>query len=149
MLRQAVVGSREVRAASTLAGAAAFVAVAASIALPGRLSSPARRVANADADARGPIYNIAVDDDAMRRAGELVPDDARYALWWSASSPQYEHDLLGAALLYFTPALPVRDARDADWVLSYLADPRLPEGVRALASVELADGVELIRVEPS
>lgn len=116
--------------------------------LPGRLSSPVQRLVNVDADTASPIYDIPVDDAAMRRAGEIVPDDAFFYFSWPSDEPQYEHDLNGATHLYFSPAIPVRDPARAEWFLGYLVPPAVPEGRRVVKRFRLGKDVELVRVAP-
>jgi hypothetical protein len=125
-----------------LAGATLVLALA-----PGRLSSPIRRLAAYRADTRDPIYNFPLDRRAIRRAGAILPDSksARYYIH-TRPEPQLGHDLIGAGLLFFLPAVPVPGPREAQWVLSYQAPTLLPRGVRALTTYPLGDRIYLIRV---
>lgn len=130
--------------------AAVVAAVVGAVAFaPQPLSSPIRRVANYRADSANPIFNVPLDAGALRRAGELIPDDARET-WFvhTRPEPQLGHDLLGAGLLFFTPALPAADAARARWILSYEARTRLPAGVEAQRTYRLGDAVYLVRVRP-
>lgn len=116
--------------------------------LPGRLSSPVDRLVNVEPDTASPIYNVPVDDAAMRRAGEIVPDDVLYFVTWPEAQPQYEHDLHGAAHMYLSPALPVRDPARAEWVLAYLVPAPVPTGKRVVQRFRLGTDLEVLEVEP-
>jgi hypothetical protein len=92
-----------------------------------------------------PFWDISVDGPAFRRAAADIRRGDTYYLWYPASQPQYSHDLLGAGLLFLTPALPVQDPHDADWIVSYDAPRLTPPGIRAVSVVRLAKGIALVR----
>ena len=114
---------------------------------PGRLSAPIRRLANYRADTRDPIYNAPLDAQAIRRAGALLPNsrDITYYIH-TRPEPQLGHDLIGAGLLFFLPAVPVPSPREAQWVLSYDAGRLVPRGVRAERTYRVGKRIYLIRV---
>ena len=114
---------------------------------PGRLSGPIRRLANYRADTRDPIYNAPVDRRAIRRAGAILPDSRGVTYYiHTRPEPQLGHDLIGAGLLFFLPAVPVPSPREAQWVLSYDAPTRLPKGVRGERTYRVGKRIYLIRV---
>jgi hypothetical protein len=117
---------------------------------PGRLSSPIRRLAAYRADTREPIYNFPLDRRAIRRAGAILPD-SRSATYYihTRPEPQLGHDLIGAGLLFFLPAVAVPGPFDAQWVLSYQAPTLVPKGVVAGKTYRLGDRIYLIRVRPA
>ena len=116
---------------------------------PGPIGSPIRKLANYRADTRDPIYNWPLDPRAIRRAGTILPDSesATYYIY-TRPEPQLGHDLIGAGLLFFLPALAVPDPREARWVLSYEAPTLLPGGVHAERTYELGRRIYLVRVRP-
>jgi len=126
----AVSGTRlSARGRALLVTALAALTVLVAVA-PRPLSSPIARLANYDADGPLPIYNVPIDDAALRRAGELLPDDVTYYIH-SRDEPGFtvfDHDLRGAAYLYLLPALPVQKPEDAEWLLSYRAEDPPPFG---------------------
>ena len=114
---------------------------------PGRLSGPIRRLANYDADTRDPIYNAPLDGRAIRRAGAILPDSRGVTYYiHTRPEPQLGHDLIGAGLLFFLPAVPVPSPFEAQWVLSYDAPTRLPKGVHGERTYRVGKGIYLIRV---
>ena len=114
---------------------------------PGRLSGPIRRLANYRADTRDPIYNAPIDGRAIRRAGAILPDSRGVTYYiHTRPVPQLGHDLIGAGLLFFLPAVPVPSPREAQWVLSYDAPTLLPKGVRAEKTYRVGERIYLIRV---
>ncbi|MDX6507988.1 MAG: hypothetical protein QOG06_2632 [Gaiellaceae bacterium] len=114
---------------------------------PGRLGTPIRRLANYRADTRDPIYNAPLDAAAIRRAGELIPNSRRETYYiYTRPEPQLGHDLIGAGLLFFLPALAVPDPKDARWVLSYEAPTLLPRGLRPQRTYRLGRKVFLVRI---
>jgi hypothetical protein len=114
---------------------------------PGRLSGPVRRLANYRADTRDPIYNAPLDPLAIRRAGAILPNSRSVTYYiHTRPEPQLGHDLIGAGLLFFLPAVPVPSPRKAQWILSYDAATRLPKGVRAERSYTVGKRIYLIRV---
>jgi hypothetical protein len=114
---------------------------------PGRLSAPIRRLANYRADTRDPIYNAPLDAQAIRRAGALLPNSRGVTYYiHTRPEPQLGHDLIGAGLLFFLPAVPVPSPREAQWILSYEAPTRLPKGLRAERTYDLGRRIYLIRV---
>jgi hypothetical protein len=116
-------------------GVAAGAAVA-SIALVPRASSPLLRVfpryspavhhlPGRSLDAGDPIYfhvgyqrAARVDTAAIRRAGELVPNDAIYYVRTPASDPT-RGDIVLAAQLFLLPAVQSKNPSAAGWILSY------------------------------
>jgi hypothetical protein len=129
---------------------ALFPALAAVFALLALVPAPARsplgRVASFDADRPDPRYDAPVDAAAIRRAAELLPDDATYYVHAPGVDPLLQGNLKAAGQLFFTPALPVQDPAAAGWVLSYRAEPRLPPGLTSRASTRVGPGVFLVRV---
>jgi hypothetical protein len=85
-----------------------------------------------------------VDVDAIRRAGELAPDDAPYYV--QAREPLLE-DIRRVARLYFLPSVEVRRATDAEWILVFRSGA--PPRVQALESIALSGDVSLLRVRSS
>jgi hypothetical protein len=131
----------------------AIVAAVALLALGGLLvpspaDSPLGRVANVDGDGRDPLWDTPVDGAAMRRAGELLPDDARYLLWAPAAPPLLQGNLKAAGQLFLAPALPVQDPAAARWVLSYRASPSLPPDLEAGETSRVGPGILLVRIAP-
>jgi hypothetical protein len=116
-----------------------------------RLDGPVSRLANYRADSADPIWDNSrgprpTDGAALRRAGELLPAHAAYWLDVDQSVPGLQHDVEGAALLFFAPALRVERPADADWVLNYGARPLLPPGLRPERVYRLGAGVALVQV---
>ena len=127
--------------------AAVFLLALALAFAPRPLSSPIRKVANYRADSREPIYNVPLDGSALRRAGKIVSASGAVPYYiHTRPEPQLGHDLIGATLLFFLPARPVPNPRDAEWVLDYQAPTRLPPGVLAVRTYDLGDGIFLVRV---
>jgi len=91
-----------------------------------------------------PSWDIPVDGSAFRRAAAFVDAGSTYYLWYPAAQTQYSHDLLGAGLLFLTPALPVWEPSDADWVVSYRARTLVPPGFPAGRTIRLANGIYLV-----
>jgi hypothetical protein len=126
---------------------AALASVAVTIALlPTPVGRLFDRLANADSDGPTPLYNVPVDDAALRRAGALLPDDARYYIHTQPDAAQLRHDLLGAAYLYLAPAIPLRAPAGAQWVLSYGTPTLAPAGLQVVSSERLGHGIFLVRV---
>jgi hypothetical protein len=141
-----VLGPLPLRVRLGLVGLLTVLTVGVAVA-PGRLSSPIRRVANYRADTRDPIYNAPIDARAIRRAGALLPNSRGVTYYiHTRPEPQLGHDLIGAGLLFFLPAVPVPSPREAQWVLSYDAPTRLPKGLRAERSYTVGKRIYLIRV---
>jgi hypothetical protein len=114
---------------------------------PGKLSAPIRRLANYRGDTRDPIYNAPIDGAAIRRAGAVLPDSRSVTYYiHTRPEPQLGHDLIGAGLLFFLPAVPVPSPGEAQWVLSYDAPTRLPKGVQATKAYRVGRRIYLIRV---
>jgi hypothetical protein len=120
-----------------------------------RLDGPISRLANYRADSADPIWDNrsspATDSAALRAAGRILPSDATYYLYVPTGPPGLFHDVQGAALLFFSPALPVQTPADASWVLSYRPPgypprPLLPADVVARQVYRLGGGVALVRV---
>ena len=83
---------------------------------------PGRRLDTSD-----PIYfhfsserAASVNTAAIRRAGELVPDDAIFYVQAPSSDPTSD-DVMLAAQLFLLPAIQSRRSDAASWVLSYRA----------------------------
>jgi hypothetical protein len=141
-----VFGPLSLRARLGLVALLALLTAGVAVA-PGRLSGPIRRLANYDADTRDPIYNAPLDPQAIRRAGAILPNSRSVTYYiHTRPEPQLGHDLIGAGLLFFLPAVPVPSPREAQWVLSYDAPTRLPKGVRAERSYTVGKRIYLIRV---
>jgi hypothetical protein len=137
------------RARLALVGGLALLTLALAL-VPGRLSSPIRKLANYRADTRDPIYNYPLDPSAIRRAGALLPDSKETTYYiHTRPVPQLGHDLIGAGLLFFLPALAVPSPREADWILSYQAPKLLPKDVQAVRTYRLGDRIYLVRVRPA
>src|SRR5205085_10088293 len=129
---------------AAVAGAGFVVAGLRAVA-PRPLSTPIRKVANYRADSREPIYNYPLDGAAIRRAGKIVSASGRRTYYVRTRPiPQLGHDLIGATLLFFLPARPVPNPRDANWVFEYRPDTPLP--VRARRTYDLGNGIRLLRV---
>jgi hypothetical protein len=141
-----VFGPLPLRVRAGLLGLLMLITVAVALA-PGRLSTPIRRLANYRADTRDPIYNAPLDGGAIRRAGAILPNsrDVTYYIH-TRPEPQLGHDLIGAGLLFFLPAVPVPSPREAHWILSYDAPTRLPKGVSAERTYRVGRRIYLIRV---
>jgi hypothetical protein len=117
---------------------------------PGRPGSPIRRLANYKADTRDPIYNAQIDPHAIRRAAAILPDSRRTTYYiYTGPRPQLGHDLIGAGLLFFLPALAVPNPREAGWVLSYQAPRLVPAGLTPERVYSLAHRVFLVRIRRS
>jgi hypothetical protein len=102
-----------------VAAAAVALGVVGSLALPGPLGEPARRLANSEADGKDPQWDRPVDGAALRRAGRAVDSGATYALDAAGADPVLQGNLKAGAQLFLAPALPVRDPRAADFLLRY------------------------------
>jgi len=105
--------------ASRVAAAAVAAAILVSPAVPGPLGEPGRRLANTESDGRDPHWDRPLDGEALRRAGEVVPDDVTYVIDAPGEDPVLQGNLKAAAQLFLAPALPVQAPRDAEWVLRY------------------------------
>ena len=141
-----MLGPLPLRARLGLVALLTLLTVAVALA-PGRISSPIRRLANYRADTRDPIYNAPLDAQAIRRAGALLPNSRGVTYYiHTRPEPQLGHDLIGAGLLFFLPAVPVPSPREAQWVLSYEAPTLLPKGVRAEHAYNVGKRIYLIRV---
>jgi hypothetical protein len=141
-----VFGPLSVRARAAIVALLVLVTVAIVLA-PNPLSSPIRRLANYRADTRDPIYNAPLDPQAIRRAGALLPDSLGVTYYiHTRPEPQLGHDLIGAGLLFFLPAVPVPSPFEAQWILSYDATTLLPRGVRAERTYRVGRRIYLIRV---
>jgi len=131
---------------AAVAGTVVLLAAVLAVA-PRPFSTPIRKVANYRADSREPIYNVPLDGSALRRAGKIVSASGAVPYYiHTRPEPQLGHDLIGATLLFFLPARPVPNPRDAEWVLDYQAPTRLPPGVLAVRTYDLGDGIFLVRV---
>ena len=109
--------SRPARAALLFACALVVLGLAL---VPRPSDSPFGRLANFDGDGPGPHFDVPLDAAALRRAGQLVPDDDTYLAAAPGASPLRQGNLKAGAQLYLAPSLPVQDLNDADWVLAYL-----------------------------
>jgi hypothetical protein len=89
------------------------VLAALALVVPG----PWQRLANVDGDTRAPQYDRPLDDEALRRAGQALPDDALYSVDVRAGDALLQGNAKAAAQLYLAPALPVLDPRRAGWSL--------------------------------
>ena len=109
-------------------GSAAAALVAAAVlvspAVPGPLGEPTRRLSNTDGDGPDPHWDRPVDGAAIRRAGDVVPDDAGYFLDVATDDPVLRGNLKAAGQLFLAPALPLRSPQPAAWVVRY-ADGRV------------------------
>jgi hypothetical protein len=140
-------GPLSLRARTGIAAAVALLTLGLALA-PRPFSSPIRRLANYRADSADPIYNWPLDAHAIRRAGAILPNSTQATYYiHTRPEPQLGHDLIGAGLLFFLPALAVPDPREARWVLSYEAPTLLPAGVRALHVFRLGRRIYLVRVK--
>lgn len=108
--------------------------------------SPLGRVASLDADGPDPLYDAPVDAASIRRAADLLPAHTTYYVHAPGADPLLQGNLKAAGQLFFAPALPVQDPAAAEWVLSYRAEPLLPPGLRAAASIGVGTGVVLVRL---
>jgi hypothetical protein len=133
-------GRREVALLLVLAVAAVLLAL-----VPG-LNTPVSRLAAYDGDGREPLYDANLDAAAIRRAGELLPDDTTYAVYAPGARPLLAGNLKAAAQLFLAPALPLHDPLQAEWVLSYGAGGVVPPGLRPLRVHRLGPGVALVQV---
>jgi hypothetical protein len=124
------------------------LAALAGLLVPSPADSPLGRVASLDADGPDPLWDTPVDGAAVRRAGELLPDDARYVVWApeASASPLLRGNLKAATQLLLAPALPVQDPAAAEWVLSYRASPTLPPGLRTAERFSVGRGILLVRI---
>lgn len=110
---------------------AACACVAGVLALvPDPERAPLGRVASIDGDGPDPLYDAPLDGEAIRRAGEIVPGGATYAVFAPGASPLVQGNLKAAAQLFLAPALPVQDQTEADWLLVYGTGIRIPGGAR-------------------
>jgi hypothetical protein len=89
-------------------------------------------------------YSARVDAGAVRRAADLVQDDA---LYYVQSPEPFAESLERVARLYFLPALAVRHPTEANWILSFRSRS-LPRGVAELESITLSQDLTLYRVAP-
>jgi hypothetical protein len=112
---------------------------------PGFATKRIRSLAHAHASSADPAWNIPVNGAAFKRAAATVGRGSTYYLSYPPSQPQYSHDLLGAGLLFLTPALPVKYETDADWVIAYARAPSTLPGVRPVKTTKIANGVYLVR----
>jgi hypothetical protein len=125
---------------------AVVLAALVGLLVPSPSDSPLGRVASVDADGPDPLWDTPVDGTAVRRAGTLLPNDARYFVWAPAATPLLRGNLKAATQLFLAPALPVQDPADAEWVVSYRASPTLPPGVLPTEQRSVGPGVVLVRL---
>jgi hypothetical protein len=141
-----VAGPLPPRARGALLAACALVTIGLALA-PGRLGVPVRRLANYRADTRDPIYNAPIDAAAIRYAAALIPNSRSETYYiHTGPYPQLGHDLIGAGLLFFLPALAAPHPKDARWILSYQAPTLVPRGIRAGRTYRLGPKIYLVRV---
>lgn len=128
--------------------AGAVVVLAAVLAVTPGLRSPVSRLANYDADSADPIYDIAVDGDALRRAGSILPDrdGISYFVYSPAASGLLIGNIRAAMALYALPALPVQRAESSDWILSYDSPGLVPPGQRPQRVHQLSPRVALVEI---
>jgi hypothetical protein len=107
------------RSAASLA--IAFVVAGLLIASPGPVGEPLRRLVNVEADGPDPHYDRPISARSIRRAAATIPDDATYAIEVPRNDPVLVGNLKAAGQLFFTPALPLQEARRADWIVRYRA----------------------------
>jgi hypothetical protein len=103
------------------------------------------RLVSPHADSPDPHYLTAIDAAAMRRAGEVLPDDATVFVY-TPNDPALRHNVMAGVRIFFTPAAVTDRARDAQWVFSYDTPQPLPPGVRSREVVPLGDQVRLARI---
>jgi hypothetical protein len=109
--------------------------------------SPIARLANYDSDGPDPLYDADVDGKAIRRAGELIPEDATYYIHTAPTDPLLIGNLKAAGQLFFAPALPVRDVARAEWIVSYQAPKLVPAGLHIGRAYRLGERIWLLEVE--
>jgi hypothetical protein len=144
-----VAGPLSNRARATLVIALTLLTVGLAVA-PGRVGSPMRRLANYRSNGPDPIYNWPLDARAIRRAGALLPDSNGVSYYiHTRPEPQLGHDLIGAGLLFFLPAVPVADPSEARWVFSYQAPTLLPAGLQPGRIYRVGRRIYLVRVRRS
>lgn len=85
-----------------------------------------------------------IDIAAVRRAAEAMPDDARY---YVQSPEPFKEDVDRLARLYFLPALAVRHASAAEWILAFRSRAP-PRGLVLLAAIPVSRDFSLFRVAP-
>jgi hypothetical protein len=103
------------------------------------------RLVSAQADNPDPHYGTDIDAAAMRRAGEMLPDDATVFVH-TGNDPTLRFNVLAGVRLFFTPAAVTDGPGNAEWVFSYAAPRPLPAGVHARRVVKLGDGILLVRL---
>jgi hypothetical protein len=86
--------------------------------------------------------NARIEIAAVRRAAELVPDDALYYV--DAPEP-FAEGLDRVARLFFVPSVAVRRPDDAAWILAFRSRSP-PPGVVTLDSFELGRELSLLRI---
>jgi hypothetical protein len=130
-----------------LAAGVTVVVAAVAAATPG-LRAPFARLANYHADRAGPLYDVPVDDAALRRAGSILHarGDPSYFVSTSTAHPVLFGNVRAAARLYALPALPVQAPGRAGWVLSYRAGRLLPAGLHARRVYRLGPGIALVEL---
>ena len=98
-------------------------------------------------DTGDPVYvhygrqrRVRIDTAAIRRAGELLPDDAVFYIEALESDPRAD-DVRLAARLFLLPALPAQRPATASWILTYRSP--LPRGVHTRRVERLGAGLVL------
>ena len=90
----------------------------------------------------GSNHAASVNTGAIRRAGELVPDDAIFYVRAPSSDPRSD-DVILAARLFLLPAIQSRSPEAADWIISF----RAPVPTRSSGRVyEFDDDLRLAKV---
>jgi hypothetical protein len=116
--------------------------------LPGPVASLLREAGSGDG--REPAYSAPVDGAALRRAGALVPDGARYYVHHAPNASRlFVYNLRNGAQLLLLPARALLKPAGAQWILSYQAGTLLPPGFRAVRFHLLGDRIALVRVVPA
>jgi hypothetical protein len=113
---------------------------------PGTVTWRVRWLTTNHATSADPFWDVAVDGPAFRKAGAQMHRGATYYLWYPPEKTQYSHDLLGAGLLFLTPAVPVQKPSDADWIVSYEMNGSVPPGIRVGSGKRIGANAYLIRV---
>jgi hypothetical protein len=102
-------------------------------------------------DSGDPVYQhfdepvpLRLDNDALRRAASLLPDDATYAVVAGGDDRAFSEIAKGAGL-FFSPALRVTAIGRASWVLTYRSPvpPKIPVDRR----YSVGGGFSLVRLQ--
>jgi O-antigen ligase len=110
--------------------------------LPGRPAAP-----------REPAFTVPIELRSLRRAAAIMPGGARYYVHRPADDGLLGYNLAAATSLYLSRQVPVRQPRDAEWVVSYQRRNFLPAGLgitpRRLRGWYLSRKVVLLKVSGS